>query len=134
MFISGEVISSCEGTTQRDPLAMAMFALAVLPLIDSLESEVKQCWYADDASAGGRLQGLKSWWDKLTLLGPQYGYFPNPEKTWLIVKGQYREAAQDVFGDTGINITSQGREYLGSVIGSPEFVKKKVEEWTCEIK
>ena len=93
MFIGGEVISSCEGTTQGDPLAMAMFALAVLPLIDSLKSEVKQCWYVDDASAGGRLQDLKSWWDKLTLLGPQYGYFPNPEKTWLIVKGQYQEAA-----------------------------------------
>ena len=54
------------------------------------------------------------------------------------MKGQYWEAAQDVFGDTGINITSHGREYLGSVIGSPdfceEFVKEKVEEWTCEIK
>ena len=113
-----------------DPLAMAMFALAVLPLINSRESEVKQCWYADDASAGGRLQGLKSWRDRLTLLGPQCGYFPNPEKIWLIVKEQYQEASQDVFGDTGINITSQGREYLGSVIGLPdfceEFVKKKV--------
>ena len=52
------------------------------------------------------------------------------------MKEQYQEAAQDAFGNTGINITSEGRQYLGLVIGSAdtseEFVKK-VEEWTGEI-
>ena len=137
MFIGGEVIPSCEGTTQGDPLAMAMFALAVLPLIDSLNPEVNQCWYADDASAGGELQDLKSWWDRLSQLGPQYGYFPNPGKTWLIVKEQHHVTAQDAFGDTGISITTEGKQYLGAAIGSAdfseEFVKRKVEEWTAEI-
>ena len=132
MFICGEVISSYEGTTQGDPLAIAMFALAVLPLIDRLNSEVKQCWYADDASAGGEVQDLKSWWDRLTQLGPQFVYFTNPAKTWLIVNEQHQGAALDAFGDTGINITSQERQ---SVPGSShwlrgffleEFVKRKV--------
>ena len=59
---------------------MAMFALAMVPLIDKVSSEVRQIWYADDASAGGKLDGLSAWWDKVTELGPQLGYFPNSAK------------------------------------------------------
>ena len=33
LFIEGENITSCEATTQGDPLAMAMYALATLLLI-----------------------------------------------------------------------------------------------------
>ena len=54
LFIDGETIYSQEGTTQGDPLAMAMYAIAITPLINSFESEsLKQIWYADDAAAGG---------------------------------------------------------------------------------
>ena len=50
-------------------------------------------WYADDASAGGKMDGLRAWWDKITEFGPEYDYFPNPAKTWLVVKEEYLEAA-----------------------------------------
>ena len=52
---SGE-ISSTEGNTQGDPLAMAMYALAVVPLIHKLRNnspDVKQVWFADDATGAG---------------------------------------------------------------------------------
>ena len=62
LYSDGESIPSREGTTQGDPLAMAMFALATLPLVNKLSRDVKQCWYADDASAGGELQHIKVWW------------------------------------------------------------------------
>lgn len=65
---------------------MAIFVLAMLPLIDKMNGGVRQIWYTDDASAGGKLDGLRAWWDKITQLGPEYGYFPNPAKTWLVVK------------------------------------------------
>ena len=72
---SGE-IRSCEGTTQGDPLAMAMYALAVTPLISKLHQNIptcKQVWYADDSTAAGSLQDLKKWWDEISSLGPGYG-------------------------------------------------------------
>ena len=50
----GGEISSSKGTTQWDPFAMAMYALAIRPLIDRLQSlspTVKQVWYADDTTA-----------------------------------------------------------------------------------
>ena len=57
-IVGGGEIDSSEGTTQGDPLAIAMYALAVRPLIDKLrdaEPSAKQVWFADDATAAGRL-------------------------------------------------------------------------------
>ena len=51
------------------------------------------------------------------------GYFPNPSKTHLVVKSEFEEEAIKVFGGTGIKVTSEGREMLGSAIGSRDFVK-----------
>ena len=73
--------------TQGDPLAMAMYAVSTIPLINRLSNEnAKQAWYADDASAAGNIHALRHWWDHLVELGPDYGYHPNAPKTWLIVK------------------------------------------------
>lgn len=75
--IGGGEIESTEGTTQGDPLAMAMYALAVTPLIKRLreiEPKVKQVWFADDATAAGKLKDLHQWWKHLTEIGPELGY------------------------------------------------------------
>ena len=64
-----------EGTTQGDPLAMAMYAVGILPLIQSLSNEnTKQVWYADDSAACGDLTNLRFWWNHLVKVGPNYGY------------------------------------------------------------
>ena len=90
LFITGEgEITSTEGTTQGDLLAMAMYVLAVIPLIRSLrqsQPDVSQVWYADDVTAGGQLASSLHWWKHLLAYGPMYCYFPNAAKTCLIVK------------------------------------------------
>ena len=83
MFVDGDTLFSREGTTQGDPLAMPMYALATIPLINKLKGYPKQIWYADDAAAVGKLAELRVWWDILTKEGPNFGYYPNPSKTWL---------------------------------------------------
>ena len=60
LFINGETIPSEEGTTRGDPLAMVTYTIAILQLIQWLTCEVKQAWYADDATAGGRGDQLQS--------------------------------------------------------------------------
>ena len=53
--IGGEIIQSVEGTTQGDPLAMAMYAIGTVPLISSLAGICKQVWFADDATGAGTI-------------------------------------------------------------------------------
>ena len=133
LFVGGETILSREGTTQGDPLAMAMYALALVSMIN----HIKQVWYADDAAAAGLLTNLRSWWDMLCDIGPQYGYFVNSSKTFLIVKEEHVVQAHSIFTDTGIQITTEGKRYLGSALGSPAFVESyvngKVKEWSDEL-
>ena len=53
LYIDGRHILSSEGTTQGDPLVMAMYSVSVTPLIASLQDpSVAQVWFADDVTAG----------------------------------------------------------------------------------
>ena len=100
LFVDGNTIWSQEGTTQGDPLAMPMYALATILLIQKLSSDVLQVWYADDATAAGKLPSLREWWNRLTTHGPAFGYFANASKTWLITKELHLPAAQSCFSGT----------------------------------
>ena len=93
---NGEILST-EGTTQGDPLAMAMYALAVRPLIDGQQAHcptVKQVWYTDDATGAGTCSELRAWWDSLLKQGQYFGYHPNECKTHLIVKEEFLDKAK----------------------------------------
>ena len=86
LFVDRETLLSQEETTQGDPLAKAMYAITINPLMYRLEDEeTKQVWFADDATAGGSLAGFKTWWNCIIDIGPEYGYHPNASNTWLIL-------------------------------------------------
>ena len=118
---------------------MAMYAVATMPLLRKAQTpSAKQVWFADDATSGGKLTGLKSWWDSLTSCGPDFGYDINAPKSWLIVKPDHHDRAKEVFANTGVNITAAGGRHLGAALGSKPFVAKYLEEkiarWTSEVK
>ena len=57
LSIDGETLMSQERTTQGNPLAMAMYGNAIIPLIHRLTNEqVQQVWFADDVTAGPNSQ------------------------------------------------------------------------------
>jgi hypothetical protein len=101
MFVTGRgEISSMEETTQGDPLAMAMYALAISPLINSLNEKApnaSQVWFADDSNAAGSLEALRNWWQHLADIGPEYGYFPNARKITIVVKEECLDRAKERF-------------------------------------
>ena len=116
---------------------MPMYGLATIPLIQRLSGHCKQVWYADDSAAFGSLEHLRSWWDKLTTEGPSFGYFANPSKTWLVTKDTHIHEATTIFANSGVNITPNGRPYLGAALGTTEFIeehlKLKVQAWSSNI-
>ena len=112
LFVDGDAILSQEGTTQGDPLAMPMYALATIPLIKKLHGNYKQVWYADDAVAVGRIVDLRDWWDRISTSVLGFGYFPNASKTWLVTKEGLHDAAVSIFANTGVSVTCNGSASL----------------------
>ena len=112
--------------------------MPLLSLIKSAESRVRHAAYADDLGGAGTLLHLKSWWDNVLHYGPLIGYHPNASNTWLVVKEENYEQACEIFGNTQINITTSGRKYLGSYIGTPndksDYANKVVNGWIEEFK
>ena len=90
---------------------MVFYAITTLPMIAkcNVPELLGEAWFADDATGAGKLTHLQTWWDLLNEEGPKFGYFPNGEKTWLVVKDKDYEEATRIFATTKVQITTQGR-------------------------
>ena len=127
LLIGGEVLLSMEGTTQR--IFYRCPCILYLPGLFSKSTNkgCKQVWYADDASAGGPLKPLRQWWNKLTDFGSIFGYIPNATKSWLIVRlgflDGFLDTAKHLYYNANVNITTEGRKYLGAALGNKKIGK-----------
>ena len=127
LFVNKKTIYSQEGTTQGDPLVMAMYGLAIIPLIKLLSvDDITQKWYADDENAVGKLSNLRTVLNKIVSLGKFFGYHVKASKCQLIVKDEKHSEAQKIFANTGISIKA-GARVLASVIGTESECKKFLE-------
>ena len=69
--------------------------------------------------------------------GPNFGYHPNPLKTFLVTKPEHAEKAKQLFAGTSVSICA-GKRCLGAAIGSKsfteEYVRNKVCTWVEDVK
>ena len=132
LFVNGKKLLSREGTTQGDPLAMAMYGIAILPLIKLIDNEnLCQKWFADDGNAVSKLDQLRIVLENVIKHGKHFGYHAKPSKCKLIVKNGLEEKAKKVFKGLNVEIVG-GSRVLGSVIGSEEDCKQYLEKKTKE--
>ena len=140
LFITGSQVTllSKEGVTQGDPLAMLVYGIGILPLTRKLKApeKWKQNWYADDSACLAKLLLLKEWLAALMEEGPKFGYYAEPDKSYLVVHPDYIEPTQEIFKDFKINLVT-GRKFLGGFIGSAddvaEWFEQKVEGWVKSV-
>ena len=66
-----------------------------------------------------------------------FGYLPNTVKTFLVVKPEKTQEAEDIFKETGVNICTADQRYLCGAIGTKkfatEFIAEKVTEWVVQL-
>ena len=115
-------IHSKEGVTHRDPLAMIVYGIGILPLINNLKREipdVTQPCYADNSGALGTFVILETCFDLLTCQGLVQGYYTKPSKSVPIVHLENLEAGK-LFGACHGFKMFTGARYLGVYIRDDE--------------
>ena len=75
---------------------------------------------------------MHAWFSQLSSSSPDFGYFPQPAKTVLVVGPSYVNQATSMFSDLGIKVVS-GSCFLGGFVGErsmPDaYVVQKVRMW-----
>jgi len=83
------------------------------------------------------LKDLREWFLLLCSHGPNFGYFPEPSKCFVVVASSQLPVANDVLGDLGIRIVT-GHRFLGGFIGDSgdrqNFVMQKVLNWSNHVR
>ena len=109
---------------------MIIYGGAMMPVVRDLKEDhppIVQPWYADDADSAGDFDEIEAFFKDLAKIGPDFGYFPEPSKSVLIVRSPNLLAVQVFFNEQhcrGFLITT-GHRYLGGFIGE----LNKRDEW-----
>ena len=101
---------------------MSLYEVALMLLVSRmLEAILKalQPWYFKDAGAAGKALSNAPCLDFLVKFGPQYGYFPEPSKSYFVCKAEDKDTAHQAFESFGLNINcARGQRYLSGFIVS----------------
>ena len=129
------IILSREGVTQGDPLSMVLYGLSLTPLADAIRRAVPtvvQPWYADDAALAGPASGIRDAQRLLLELGPQRGYFPEPEKSVLITPPTATPDSLAALEEFHFQ-KEAGHRYVGGFVGSMDaeqaWLAPQIQAW-----
>ena len=105
------------GSTQADPIAMAMYGIVTFPLLRlDQNTQVSQKWYTDNGRTVERLEDLLLFFKQLTELGSFFGGSVNAPKWRLIVKEASQIKAFRLFDVDGCrsvgSVISSGKPYV----------------------
>ena len=59
---------------------------SLLNFVLTSDLQTREVAFADDPIVAEKLADIKIFWDKLSTIGPKYGYFPKSTKSYLILK------------------------------------------------
>ena len=108
---------------------MILHGIGLMPLAETLrrsDPTVLQPWYADDFALQGPASRVAELFHLLCRHGPSIGYFPEPEKCWVICPPSSEPQARQVFNDASLPVSyCHGKRYVGGFVGS----RKKRDEW-----
>ena len=124
---------SQEGTTQGDPLTIAVYAISTVPLIHQLSNEtIKQAWFSS--------------WGPLCSSAVVGSPCANRPRITILSKCSQDPAhcqrriplqANQIFQYSGVSITKKGKRHLGAAVGTDTFkttyVQEKVAVWICKV-
>lgn len=121
---------------------MILYRLALVLLVRYLHAlcpEVMQPWYADDLALLECHSLNASCLRILTNMGPFFGYYPNPAKSWHVCDKEDEDDAQVAFEAAGLTVQFTRRHwYVGGFIGSntthQEWLVPKIQEWIHGVK
>ena len=124
LFVTGGTETrSNEGTAQGYSVAMTIYAIGITPLIMMMIDLVttrcddrKIVAFADDFSAAGKLTSLLQLLTTLREIGPKFGYYPEPKKSWLITKLETHTLAKEVFETSKVKISNSWVSFGNSLI------------------
>ena len=85
-----------------------------VPIYSSMQSKL----VPDDSACATDLDHRSEWFEKLCLMGPKYGYHPEPNKTVSIVDKAYDSEAHAKFDHLGVKVV-RGHRFLGGFYWRP---------------
>ncbi|KAL7463368.1 hypothetical protein ACHAXS_003783 [Conticribra weissflogii] len=126
---------------------MILYGLALTPLIDRIHTEHSSIflsenfldpWYADDATIVASVSDTIKIVQAIQKLGPIYGYFIQPEKSFHICSSSQILISKPLFDAANLHFQYvEGTRYLGSYIGEKDFfptwIKPQIQEWVSAI-
>lgn len=136
LHFGDDVIYSCTGVQQGDPLGPLGFALTLHPVIKQIKAEapslIMNAWYLDDGTLMGQPDVLSTALWVVERVGPSLGLHLNHTKSLLFVPSQCDASRSPLPSD--IPLRQDGFCLLGCPISPPSFCEEVLQSRIHKIK